>query len=180
VHLTLDITTMLLLLVLLISPTRADDTCGTMFIPDPIVFSHPGDVNLAYLSSMTMSDSLHGDCYGPWQTGDQLTSSYVYGDLLPFAVSRINADPGLLPNVTLGFTVLDTCMRWQVALARVWSLLQDRCHGVEVGVAEGKLVGVIGPVSSGYSVMLSPALTLHRIPHVALQATSDELSDKSR
>jgi hypothetical protein len=206
--------------------SRAEQTCESMYVPEPMVFSRPGDLILAHLAQLTES-SADSACDLPRWTGTYSRPAMMYGDLLAYAISKINEDDEILPNVTLGFMVVDGCNSWKVNLARVWALLLDNCHGGRVldrgrgsveqgqegvdqgqkgvdqgqegvdqgqegvdqgqgsegggqGSGDGKLVGLIGPISSSASVMISGALSIHRIPHMSIQATSDELSDKSR
>lgn len=171
---------MFLALVFFIALARAEETCDRLPIPDPIVFSRPGDLNLGYVAQITLGD----DC-------DLLSWNHQYADLMAFTVAQINRNDDILPNVTLGFTVLDGCMGWEINLARVWTLLLDGCStpltdlhapGQEAKEApgKGKLVGMVGPVYSAFSVRVSGALAIHGIPHMGIQATSDELSDKYR
>ena len=169
---------MFVLFFTLISASWAEQTCEEMFVPEPVIFSRAGDINLAYLAQL--STSKNSFCDAPRPTGIRSTTAFQYADLLPYAVNQINQDDGLLPNVTLGFTVLDGCFNWKVNLARVWTLLLDSCHGIPATNASGKLIGLIGPIQSSISVTISGSLGIHRVPHMAIQATSDELSDKFR
>ena len=170
---------MILLLLILVGCSRAEKTCGDMFVPDPVVFSRPGDIQLAYVGQL--STSTNGFCDTPRKTGVKSDSlAFQHADLVPYALSQIRKNEKILPNVTVGFTVLDGCARWHATLARVWTLLLDTCHGIRSGVASGKLVGMIGPVTSSTAMMISGSLGIHKIPHIGLQATSDELSDDSR
>jgi hypothetical protein len=162
---------MFLIIFVLIGCACAEQTCEKTGIPNPIVFSRPGDVNLGYVAQLSMSHQ--GYC-------DVSSDRSQYADLMSYAVAQINRNDAILPNVTLGFTVLDGCLDWEVNLARVWSLLLDSCHAIPAGKASGKLIGMIGPLYSSFSVAVSGALGIHRIPHIGIQATSDELSDKSR
>ena len=43
-----------------------------------------------------------------------------------------------------------------------------------------KISGVIGPITSRQSIMVSSLLSIYEIPTLSTMATSDELSDKSR
>ena len=167
-----DIT--MLLLIMLIGCSWADETCEKMFVPDPIVFSGPGDIKLAYVSQL--SGSKDGYCDGPRWTGVRPSTVYQYADLLPYALAQINQNDDILPNITLGFTVLDGCNTWKVNLARVWTLLLDNCHGIPPRKPSGKLIGMVGISNSFLSVTVSGSLAIHHIPHIATQATSDELS----
>ena len=168
-----DWSTMLFLLTLA-ALSHAQETCTNMYVPEPIVHSRAGDVSLAYIGQFT---NFHG---GYCVRKSKTSMRHQYPDLFAYAVSKINDDDAILPNVTLGFTILDGCSSSTVNLARVWTLLLDTCHRVPAGIGTGKLVGMMGPVSSSQLEKVSSSLGLHRVPHIALQATSDDLSDKSR
>jgi hypothetical protein len=165
---------MIFLIFVLIGCSCAEQTCEKTGNPNPIVFSRPGDVNLGYVAQLS-SSSPNSYC--------EVSSKPIYfqtADLISYFIAQINRNDAILPNVTLGFTVLDGCEDWEVNLARVWSLLLDSCHGIPAGKSPGKLIGMIGLSFSSFSVAVSGSLGIHRIPHIGIQATSDELSDKSR
>ena len=44
-------------------------------------------------------------------------------EAMVYAIDNINADPRLLPNVTLGFVILDDCLKPTTALAQVRCIL---------------------------------------------------------
>uniref|UniRef100_A0A7M4F240 Receptor ligand binding region domain-containing protein n=1 Tax=Crocodylus porosus TaxID=8502 RepID=A0A7M4F240_CROPO len=88
-----------------------------------------------------------------------------------YALDQINADPELLPNVTLGARVLDTCSRDTYALEQsltfVQALIQKdtsdvRCTNGDppVFVKPEKVVGVIGASGSSVSIMVANILRL--------------------
>ncbi|NXA63175.1 GRM7 protein, partial [Mohoua ochrocephala] len=88
-----------------------------------------------------------------------------------YALDQINSDPDLLPNVTLGARILDTCSRDTYALEQsltfVQALIQKdtsdvRCTNGEppVFVKPEKVVGVIGASGSSVSIMVANILRL--------------------
>ncbi|NXT89067.1 GRM7 protein, partial [Anhinga rufa] len=88
-----------------------------------------------------------------------------------YALDQINSDPELLPNVTLGARILDTCSRDTYALEQsltfVQALIQKdtsdvRCTNGEppVFVKPEKVVGVIGASGSSVSIMVANILRL--------------------
>uniref|UniRef100_G3UZU3 Glutamate receptor, metabotropic 7 n=1 Tax=Mus musculus TaxID=10090 RepID=G3UZU3_MOUSE len=88
-----------------------------------------------------------------------------------YALDQINSDPNLLPNVTLGARILDTCSRDTYALEQsltfVQALIQKdtsdvRCTNGEppVFVKPEKVVGVIGASGSSVSIMVANILRL--------------------
>ncbi|EMP34405.1 Metabotropic glutamate receptor 7 [Chelonia mydas] len=91
-----------------------------------------------------------------------------------YALDQINSDPDLLPNVTLGARILDTCSRDTYALEQsltfVQALIQKdtsdvRCTNGEppVFVKPEKVVGVIGASGSSVSIMVANILRLFQI-----------------
>nr|XP_060141295.1 metabotropic glutamate receptor 7-like isoform X1 [Globicephala melas] len=91
-----------------------------------------------------------------------------------YALDQINSDPNLLPNVTLGARILDTCSRDTYALEQsltfVQALIQKdtsevRCTNGEppVFVNPEKVVGVTGASGSSVSIMVANILRLFQV-----------------
>ncbi|CAL8358190.1 unnamed protein product [Lota lota] len=108
-----------------------------------------------------------------------------------FAIDLINKDPDLLPNVTLGVRILDTCSRDTYALEQSLTFVQALIErdGSDVRCANGdppifakpdKVVGVIGAAASSVSIMVANILRLFKIPQVSYASTAPELSDNVR
>ncbi|XP_026857669.2 metabotropic glutamate receptor 7 isoform X3 [Electrophorus electricus] len=108
-----------------------------------------------------------------------------------YALDQINSDDELLPNITLGARVLDTCSRDTYALEQsltfVQALIQKdtsdvRCTNGEppVFVKPEKVVGVIGASASSVSIMVANILRLFQIPQISYASTAPELSDDRR
>ncbi|XP_018602521.1 metabotropic glutamate receptor 7 isoform X1 [Scleropages formosus] len=108
-----------------------------------------------------------------------------------YALDQINSDEYLLPNITLGARVLDTCSRDTYALEQsltfVQALIQKdtsdvRCTNGEppVFVKPEKVVGVIGASASSVSIMVANILRLFQIPQISYASTAPELSDDRR
>ncbi|KAJ7997657.1 hypothetical protein DPEC_G00214410 [Dallia pectoralis] len=90
-----------------------------------------------------------------------------------FAIDLINKDPDLLPNVTLGARILDTCSRDTYALEQSLTFVQALIErdGSDVRCASGelpifakpdKVVGVIGASASSVSIMVANILRLFK------------------
>uniref|UniRef100_A0A2K5EYW4 Glutamate metabotropic receptor 4 n=1 Tax=Aotus nancymaae TaxID=37293 RepID=A0A2K5EYW4_AOTNA len=86
-----------------------------------------------------------------------------------FALDRINNDPDLLPNITLGARILDTCSRDTHALEQSLTFVQALIEkdGTEVRCGSGgppiitkpeRVVGVIGASGSSVSIMVANIL----------------------
>ncbi|KAA0707677.1 Metabotropic glutamate receptor 7 [Triplophysa tibetana] len=108
-----------------------------------------------------------------------------------YALDQINSDPDLLPNITLGARILDTCSRDTYALEQsltfVQALIQKdnsdvRCSNGEPPIIPKpeRVVGVIGASASSVSIMVANVLRLFSIPQISYASTAPELSDNNR
>uniref|UniRef100_A0A6Q2XU39 G-protein coupled receptors family 3 profile domain-containing protein n=1 Tax=Esox lucius TaxID=8010 RepID=A0A6Q2XU39_ESOLU len=108
-----------------------------------------------------------------------------------FAIDRINNNDTLLPNITLGARILDTCSRDTHALEQSLTFVQALIEkdGTDVKCLGGgapiitkpeRVVGVIGASSSSVSIMVANILRLFKIPQVSYASTAPELSDDTR
>ncbi|XP_076124393.1 metabotropic glutamate receptor 6-like [Alosa pseudoharengus] len=108
-----------------------------------------------------------------------------------YALDQINSDPDLLPNITLGARILDTCSRDTYALEQslqfVQALIQTdtsdmRCSNGEQPIIPKpeQVVGVIGASGSSVSIMVANVLRLFDIPQISYASTAPELSDSNR
>uniref|UniRef100_A0A8C4YA42 Glutamate metabotropic receptor 6 n=1 Tax=Gopherus evgoodei TaxID=1825980 RepID=A0A8C4YA42_9SAUR len=108
-----------------------------------------------------------------------------------YALDQINADPQLLPNLTLGARILDTCSRDTYALEQsltfVQALIQKDTS--DVRCADGRpplltrperVVAVVGASASSVSIMVANVLRLFAIPQISYASTAPELSDNNR
>lgn len=111
-------------------------------------------------------------------------------------LDKINADPVLLPNITLGSEIRDSCWHSSVALEQsiefirdsLISIRDDRDGGTRC-VSDSQpqpqtrvkkpIAGVIGPGSSSVAIQVQNLLQLFDIPQIAYSATSIDLSDKT-
>ena len=127
----------------------------------------------------------------PGETGpcDRIGSDELsQPESIRYIIDKINADPDMLPNITLGYVILDVCERSHGSLANALYFLPDEdqlsSHDVE-GPCDGVLspfpvAAVMGLKYSSDCIMMTPVLGLVEIPTFSSTATSDELSDKSR
>ena len=99
---------------------------------------------------------------------------YQYMEAMLFAIDEINKDPDLLPNVTLGAQIYDTCQSKTIAADTAKRFikisLDDDSHI--------KLAGVIGALSSGVSKTVANFLRVFEIPQISYASTSIILSNK--
>ena len=111
-------------------------------------------------------------------------------------LDRINSDPNLLPNITLGCEIRDSCWHSSVALEQSIEFIRDSLISIRderdgsrwciEGVPSSQplptkkpIAGVIGPGSSSVAIQVQNLLQLFNIPQIAYSATSIDLSDKT-
>ncbi|XP_061575217.1 metabotropic glutamate receptor 5b [Cololabis saira] len=127
-------------------------------------------------------------------------------EAMMYTLDRINADVHILPNISLGCEIRDSCWHSAVALEQSIEFIRDslvssdeaeelagggswggggggtmKCSDPSATPMRGKkpIVGLIGPGSSSVAIQVQNLLQLFNIPQIAYSATSMDLSDKS-
>uniref|UniRef100_A0A3B4DAM5 Metabotropic glutamate receptor 5 n=1 Tax=Pygocentrus nattereri TaxID=42514 RepID=A0A3B4DAM5_PYGNA len=157
----------------------------------------PGDIIIGALFSVhhqPQADKVHERKCGAIR--EQYGIQRVEAMML--TLDRINGDPNILPNITLGCEIRDSCWHSAVALEQSIEFIRDslvtaddgdepgggataRCADPGATPMKGKkpIVGLIGPGSSSVAIQVQNLLQLFNIPQIAYSATSMDLSDKS-
>ncbi|NWW16463.1 GRM5 protein, partial [Falcunculus frontatus] len=157
-----------------------------------VVAHMPGDIIIGALFSVHHQptvDKVHERKCGEVreQYGIQRVEAMLH------TLDRINLDPTLLPNITLGCEIRDSCWHSAVALEQSIEFIRDSLISSEeeegmVRCVDGSsssfrskkpIVGVIGPGSSSVAIQVQNLLQLFNIPQIAYSATSMDLSDKT-
>ncbi|XP_063349972.1 extracellular calcium-sensing receptor-like [Pelmatolapia mariae] len=116
-------------------------------------------------------------CSGVYALGFKLAQT------MAFAIDEINRNSDLLPNVTLGYTLYDSCQELGIGFRAALSLansqeekiiLNDTCSG------NPPVIGIVGDPSSTPSIAISNVLGLYRVPMVSYFATCSCLSDHQK
>ncbi|XP_027896560.1 metabotropic glutamate receptor 1 isoform X1 [Xiphophorus couchianus] len=111
-------------------------------------------------------------------------------------LDRINSDQHLLPNISLGCEIRDSCWHSSVALEQSIEFIRDSLISIRDDKDGSKwcidgtpsnqpppskkpIAGVIGPGSSSVAIQVQNLLQLFNIPQIAYSATSIDLSDKT-
>ncbi|CAH1377671.1 unnamed protein product [Tenebrio molitor] len=108
-----------------------------------------------------------------------------------YAIDEINNSAELLPNVTLGALIIDSCSSDTYALEQSMEFVRSymnqdmseyKCESgkAPLYVPHKPVTAVIGASFSVVSIMVANILRLFKIPQVSYASTSTELSDKSR
>uniref|UniRef100_A0AAQ4NXV6 Metabotropic glutamate receptor 5 n=1 Tax=Gasterosteus aculeatus aculeatus TaxID=481459 RepID=A0AAQ4NXV6_GASAC len=151
-----------------------------------VVTHIPGDIIIGALFSVhhqPPADKVHERKCGAVreQYGIQRVEAMMY------TLDRINTDPNILPNISLGCEIRDSCWHSAVALEQSIEFIRDslvssdECADPSATPMRGKkpIVGLIGPGSSSVAIQVQNLLQLFNIPQIAYSATSMDLSDKS-
>ncbi|CAJ0927578.1 unnamed protein product [Ranitomeya imitator] len=90
-------------------------------------------------------------------------SFYRYMMAFMFAIDEINKNPYILPNVTLGYHVTDSCNNENKAVKNVLQILSGPENIIPnfSCLSNGKLVGVVGDQSSKTSIQIIEHLNMY-------------------
>ncbi|XP_073484906.1 vomeronasal type-2 receptor 26-like [Aquarana catesbeiana] len=105
---------------------------------------------------------------------------YRYYLTILFAINEINKDPSILPNMTLGFHMYDSCSDNRKAVKSVLQILSGPSETVPNYSCRksGKLIGFIGDQNSETTVNIAQILALYRYTQVSYGATTYVLSNR--
>ncbi|XP_029435577.1 extracellular calcium-sensing receptor-like [Rhinatrema bivittatum] len=108
------------------------------------------------------------------------TKAYGWVQALVFSINEINQDQLLLPNISLGFQIYDSCFFTTRALrGTAWMLTgQDKSILNYHCQSQGSLAAIIGERSSTFSVPMARVLGLYKYTQISYFSTSPVLSDK--
>lgn len=95
-----------------------------------------------------------------------------------FALEEINNSSSLLPNVTLGYEIYDTCSESANIYATLRALVQKGRHDIEVLHAfqhyEPTAVAVIGPDSTQLALTTAAILGVFLVPEVSFAPSQQQ------
>ncbi|XP_078524839.1 extracellular calcium-sensing receptor-like [Lissotriton helveticus] len=111
-----------------------------------------------------------------------VSQNYQWFQALVFAIEEINKNINLLPNVTLGLWLFDTCSVVAKALeGTMWILTQKqktvpnyKCQ------MKAQVAGIVGDYSSANTILMARLLGLYKYPQVSYISTSGLLSDRNQ
>ncbi|KAJ1080423.1 hypothetical protein NDU88_000630 [Pleurodeles waltl] len=134
-------------------PARCKVT-GTCLLPG----CSPAIAQMFYNLPRSLRANLVTDCRG--------LQSYQWLQAMVFAVEEINRSPTLLPNVTLGFRIHDSCMMMKPVLEGTFWMLSERKLPIPNYRCLDKkpLAGIVGDTVSPHSVQMARVLGLYRYP----------------
>ncbi|XP_076591515.1 extracellular calcium-sensing receptor-like [Chaetodon auriga] len=111
------------------------------------------------------------------------TPGFRRAQTMAFAVDEINRNSNLLPNVTLGYSLYDNCIKLGIGFRAALSLISGQEKQIvleETCVGAPPVLGIVGDSSSTHSIAISTVLGLYRVPMVSYFATCSCLSDRQK
>ena len=125
--------------------------------------------------------------------GEIFTLALGEAETMIFAIDSINNNCSLLPNVTLGYDIRDSCESMALTMEITYDLVRDgdpvcMCNsnmikGSDMGntteVGSKPISALAGPTNSGSAVLLGSLLQVSNIPAISPTASSVELSSRS-
>ena len=104
-----------------------------------------------------------------------------------YAIHAVNKNVNILPNVTVGAKIRDTCgydthaLEQSVQFVTVQKRGDNSCNGNSLLSTDGAfLPGVIGAADSSVSLQVANLFRLFRLPQVSYASTSSDLNDRER
>ena len=109
-----------------------------------------------------------------------------------FALDSINANSELLPNLTIGYDIRDTCYSTNIGLDEAIDIIVaseriviESCDCESVGanaanVSVAPLLGIVGALASRVSVPVANLGRVFRVPQISYGSTSPRLNNRNR
>ena len=105
-----------------------------------------------------------------------------------FAIDLVNNDPSVLPNITLGYDIRDTCVSENIALDECVDFVFSSCHLELESCLDSDLnknistkppvVAVIGAINSYISIPLASFFRVFNMPQISFTSSSPLLSNR--
>ena len=146
-------------------------------------YHQPGDITLGglFMLHYTTED---GKC------GEFFPIGLGHVEAMIFAVDKINKNPDLLPNITLGYDIRDYCESAPKSMEHTYDFVRRNEIAAEFQTAScpcadkenitkdepTSIAAVIGPADSGSAVLVASLFQVAGIPVISHSATSIELS----
>ncbi|GAB1291261.1 Vomeronasal 2, receptor 23 [Apodemus speciosus] len=153
-------------------------SCFSLSIPASPGYFQDGDFVLGGLFSLrvTSGDSrilfdLNDTTYIPDVVIVDLTKHYQHMLAMVFAIEKINKDPIILFNMSLGFYLFNVDFNEKIALESSIALLSGESPPIPNSTCRlektDKLVAVIGGISTAISTQISRVLSLYHVPQIS-------------
>ncbi|XP_043929433.1 extracellular calcium-sensing receptor-like [Protopterus annectens] len=143
-------------------------------------YSRKGDINIGGIFSLYIGEPASHILFT--ELREAALCKRVYEKLLAliFTTEEIQNDPELLPNVTLGYVIYDSCSAISRALEGTMRLLTGQRKTIPNYNCQAlsSVVAVVGDSYSSTSMPMARLLGLYKFPQISYAATVMALSDK--
>ena len=142
------------------------------------------DVVLGGLFPVHVSQSMGGQCSDRFRS-----SGFQRMEAMLFAIDSINSNSSLLPGMSIGYDIRDTCVSENIALDESIDFVfesdqleVESCGGMLNGNASDrvKVSSVIGASSSSVSIPVASLLRLFKVPQISYASSSSALNNRDR
>ena len=134
---------------------------------------HFSEYYLSGFRNVTNKDFILG---GLFPVFDCANVTHIDVDLLEamlFAIDRINNDANLLPDLTIGYDVRDTCIHEIVGFSEALNIYRRSRYNNTL------LLGIIGPAADHVTLPTANFLGLYQIPTISYASSGATLSNKN-
>ncbi|XP_073420625.1 extracellular calcium-sensing receptor-like [Dendrobates tinctorius] len=170
----------------LVPVSEASPSCRFSETPLP-TYKHGGQIIIGALIPVhekTLKQTLKFTAKPPSRMCEKFyMEKYQYVLAMLFAVEEINASPLLVPNVSLGYEVYDTCYSDLAAIDSVMYYLsghQSKVPNYSCRSEPPKLSAVVGDSPSSGSVAIARILGLTHFPQISYASALPSLADKTQ
>ena len=97
-----------------------------------------------------------------------------------FAIDRINNDMSLLPNLTIGYDVRDSCNNEFIGLDETWDFYSRYIHNREHNITTPTFLGIVGPAYTSVTSSVATVVSAKgiQIPLISYASSDAALSNK--
>ncbi|XP_063813397.1 vomeronasal type-2 receptor 116-like [Pseudophryne corroboree] len=115
-----------------------------------------------------------------WEQGNESESADKHPIINPLAFSTINRNPDILPNITLGYHLYDSCGRENKAVEDVLQILSGHRETIPNYrcMEHDKVAGFIGDLNSHTTLAMAQLLNVFGYAQVSYGARDPALSDR--
>ncbi|KAM9294516.1 vomeronasal type-2 receptor 26-like [Gastrophryne carolinensis] len=118
----------------------------------------------------------------PQISGEPSLQHYYHYLAVIFAIEEINQNEKLLPNLTLGYQIYESCSHESRAVANTLSILSGNRYFVPNYSCndDGKLIGFIGHIFSSLSYVMSEMIGMYGFPQISYGVQDPIFSNRQR
>ncbi|XP_064408860.1 extracellular calcium-sensing receptor-like [Latimeria chalumnae] len=175
-----------MLLLLLLSATVSENTqpgCNLQSLKPKGVAKH-GDIIIGGIFPVKVMDFVTENLFmekpEPQSCKRFVLRAYRWLQTMIFAIEEINQNSKLLPNITLGYRIYDTCRQVSQALEGTMWMITGKEEPIPNYRCEphSPLAAIIGEALSGITMSVARLLGVYSYPQISYSSTVDLLSDK--